>query len=713
MMVVRYVALLAFKRIVTSHAHLVSMHQDAILSCIDDPDISIRLQALDLGASMVNIENLTTVVGRLMRQLRNAPLSVDSTDNARPSSEGVEPAADSDGEDPGETLKPVKGSLNDAPPLPAEYRVSIMQRILDMCSKDTYANVSDFEWYMEILVQLVKLVPPASKNVIGSSVSKANRSSVSAEEDISIAIGFELQNVAVRVSTVRDEALSAASSLITIDGSEATFPNLNVGGQGVLQSAVWVVGEYAKLLPDPSTTLTHAIHPKVHSLPASTLSAYLQAIPKILIAVTSRDNTPWTPERRSMSSLLLARITHFLEPLTTHPNLEVQERCVEFLELMRVAAQAVSTHDTDSDHGPLLLTRAISSLYTGDELKAVAPTAQRKVPLPEYLDLDTPINPNLALILQRADLDDQPDTESSDFDTFYNVRPSRKPAAAVAGPAIDTLPSAGVDKEPVSYQQTDEPEMLNRKRLERRIRNKDDPFYIPSSEDNASGASTPFHDILRSTNGEDVDVDAIPIMDLDLGEPLPGIESSDPEPRASRAKEKKKKQPKKHHIAQDENLDFDAPTSLAPSPLRTASPARPSSSTLPSHPKPRSRKNPLQVDSSTLSAFSLYDHDHDDSGSQLDAERKEVEDADMARALAEVERLRMEMQRASERVVAQGIPPEGEMVRKKKRKKRKDVLGGGGEVEGKARREEEGETVGSVKKKKKKKVMPKEGEGTV
>ena len=378
---------------------------------------------------------------------------------------------------------------------------------------------------------------------------------------------------------------------------------------------------------------------------------------------------------------------------------------------MRVAAQAVSTHDTNSDHGPLLLTRAIPSLYTGDELKPVAPTAQRKVPLPEYLDLDTPINPNLALILQRADLEDQPDTESSEFDTFYNVRPSRKPAAAVAGPAIDTLPSIAADREPISYQQTNDPEMLNRKRLERRIRNKDDPFYIPSSEDNASGASTPFHDILRSTNGEDVDVDAIPIMDLDLGEPLPGLESSDPEPRPSRAKEKKKKQPKKTSRG----------TGREPRLRRPYVPGFfPSAHREPCSPLPletETQENPLQVDSSTLSTFSLYDHDHDDSGSQLDAERREVEDADMARALAEVERLRMEMQRASERVVARGIPPEGEMVRKKKRKKRKDVLGGGGEGAGEAGREEGeveavGETVGKVKKKKKKKVMLKE-DGTV
>lgn len=636
---------------------------------------------------MVNSENLTAVVERLMRQLRNAPLSVDPTDNSQPSTEGVEPAADSDGEDPAEALKPIKGSLNDAPPLAAEYRVSIMQRILDMCAKDTYTNISDFEWYIETLVQLVKLVPSASKSAKDPGVSTGSG------EDISTTIGIELQNVAVRVNTVREEAVHAAATLAAVDGTEATFPNLNAGGHGVLQSAIWIVGEYAHLLSDPSITLSHTIHPKVQYLPASTLTGYLQAIPKILITISSNDQRPWTPERKSMSSLLLARITHFLEPLTTHPNLEVQERCVEFLELLRVASQAVSTHDTNSDHGPLLLTRAIPSLYTGDELKPVAPTAQKKVPLPEDLDLDTPINPNLASILQHADTDDQPDIESSEFDNFYNVRPSRKAAAAVTGPAIDTIPS--VDPEPTSYQQTEDLETLHRKRLERRIRNKDDPFYIPS-EDNASGASTPFHDILRSTNGEDVDVDSIPIMNLDLGEALPESPGSDP--RFGVPKPKKKKAPKRHHVALDENLDLDE-SQLAAT-FRTSSPT-------PLTQRAKPKRNPLEVDSSGLGTFSLDEREA--GGTQLDVERREVEDADMARALAEVERLRMEMQRASERVVVEGMPAEGTLVKKKRRKKRKDVLGGSsGEMVEEGEREEtevggKGEAGGEVKKKKKKK----------
>ena len=691
---VRYVALLAFNRIVTSHAYLVSMHQDAILNCIDDPDISIRLQALDLGASMVNSDNLVAVVGRLMRQLRKAPLSVDTIDNDRRHAEGVEPAADSDGEDPAATLQPVKGSMNDAPPLPAEYRISIIRRILDMCSRDTYANISDFEWYIETLAQLVRLVPPTSKSsgeaLSGHEPSDGHISS-SAGESISESIGSELQNVAVRVSTVRAEAVNTAASLMIVDGGNTTFANLGDGGEGVLRFGVWIVGEYSDSLLDPSGTLTNSIHSKIASLAPLTICAYLQAIPKIFVRTTSDNNNPWTPERKSMASLLLARITHFLEPLTTHPNLEVQERCVELLELMRVASQAVTDHDVDSEHGPLLLTRAIPSLYTGEELKPVAPTAQKKVPLPDNLNLDTPINDNLVSLLRQADQDDLSDTESVEFETFYNVRPSRKPLVSAA---IDSLPS--IEPESLSYQQSEgatlDPNTQIKKRLERRTRNKDDPFYI-ASDDNISGASTPFHDILRSTNGEDVDVDSIPIMDLDLGDKLPGAERSEPEPR-----KQKRKKPKKHHIAMDENLDFEGPQSDrivdSASIVNGASPG-------PAR-REKAKKSLLEVDSSGLGTFSL----DADEGSQVDVERREIEDADMAKALEEVERLRMEMQRASERVQVEGMPLEGELVKKKKKKKRKDVLGKE-EVGG---MEGQGEQAVKKKKKKKKAVAVEGGE---
>ena len=652
---VKYVALLAFNRIVASHPHLVSMHQDVIMGCIDDPDISIRLQALDLGAGMVNSDNLVTVVERIMQQLRNAPLSTKTADDGRSNTLGVEPAADSDGEDPEETLGPTAEQQDDSPALPAEYRVTIIRQILEMCSNDTYANVIDFEWYIDILVQLVKLVPVAVQS--SSEFQGGDGRNQSQEANVGSVIGWELRNVAVRVSTIRSEAVRAANSLLAISKSDNSA--LSSGGQGVLTFAAWVVGEYSDSSALSYAAMDSLIHPKAHSLPALVICAYLQAIPKALVSAVSHELSDWSSERKTMVSLLVARIIHFLEPLTTHPNLEVQERSVELLELMRVTSQAITSHSVENDDGPLLLTRAIPQLFTGFELNPVAPAAQRKVPLPDNLDLDTPINKDLAGLLQRADQDFSLDTEAAEFELFYNQRPTQK---AISRPAFDKLPTFEPEPEPSSYQQTEfslsDADVLLRKRNERRERNKDDPFYI-GNDDVSSGTSTPFHDILRSTNGEDVDVDSIPIMNLDLGYQGLVTDSSSLDTR-----KQKRKRPRKVHIAKDENIDnedsgMDQNFSVT-NPQQRA--------------KDRAKKSLLQVDSSGLSSFSL--NNSETTVGQLDIERQGAQDTEMAKALAEVERLRLEMQRASERIQAtDGTPAEGTLVKKKKKKKLKDPVG--------------------------------------
>ena len=652
---VKYVALLAFNRIVASHPHLVSMHQDVIMGCIDDPDISIRLQALDLGAGMVNSDNLVTVVERIMQQLRNAPLSTKTADDGRSNTLGVEPAADSDGEDAEETLRPTAELQDDSPALPAEYRVTIIRQILEMCSNDTYANVVDFEWYIDTLVQLVKLVPVVIQS--SSEFQGGDGRNQSQEANVGSAIGWELRNVAVRVSTIRSEAVRAANSLLAISKSDNSA--LSSGGQGVLAFAAWVVGEYSDSSALSYAAMDSLIHPKAHSLPALVICAYLQAIPKALVSAVSHELSDWSSERKTMVSLLVARIIHFLEPLTTHPNLEVQERSVEFLELMRVTSQAITSHSVENDDGPLLLTRAIPQLFTGFELNPVAPAAQRKVPLPDNLDLDTPINKDLAGLLQRADQDFSLDTEAAEFESFYNQRPTQK---AISGPAFDKLPAFEPEPEPSSYQQTEfslsDADVLLRKRNERRERNRDDPFYI-GNDDVSSGTSTPFHDILRSTNGEDVDVDSIPIMNLDLGDQGLVTDSSSMDTR-----KQKRKRPRKVHIAKDENIDNE--DSGMDQNVGVTNPQQ--------RAKDRAKKSLLQVDSSGLSSFSL--NSSETTVGQLDIERQEAQDTEMAKALAEVERLRLEMQRASERIhAADGTPAEGTLVKKKKKKKLKDPVG--------------------------------------
>lgn len=658
-MAVKYVALLAFQKIVLSHPDLVALHQDVIISCIDDHDMSIRSQALELGAGMVNKVSLIDLVDRLIQQLRLTPAASTRADNSRADVLGVEPAADSDGEDPEQTLHISRDDHDGVLALPPEYRITTIRQILDMCAKDTYANISDFEWYISTLVQLVDLVPSISKpETKDEKLSDQQRYvSQTTNEEVSICIGRELCNIAVRVSSVRPETVQAAATLILSHEGHHSIRGFGSSASGALRFAVWIVGEYAEYLSDAESTLTAITHSKVGTLSSVTLCAYLQAIPKVLVATIQKSSKAWTAEAQKKMSLLMARLLYFVEPLTTNSNFEVQERAVELAELIRVGSQAVKDHMTYSDHWPLFLTTAVPQLFGGSELNPVAPSAQARIPLPNDLDLNVSLNSNLAELLQSTAEDLNAGPETIEFQTFYNQTPAR--ISEEAGPGASKLPTS--ERETSSYQNTNisysNGHLQDRKRFERRSKNKDDPFYIASDE-MSSGTSTPFHEIISNTNGDGVDVDSIPIMNLDLGERFTNSYSE-----SEKSFQKKKKVPKDYRIATDENVDIDDMSEPHIFPMNQARPI----ANIKGRTRGPIKRSLLEVDSSGLGGLALGDHSLD--VAQPSTNREESGDAEMTRALQEVERLRLEMQRASERVqIADGMSTEGIMVKKKKKK---------------------------------------------
>lgn len=651
----KYVALLAFTKIVASHPQLVALHSDVVVECIDDPDISIRTRALDLVSGMVDPSNLMPIVERLLRQLREAsPASAaDDPTNDRAMHAGVIPSGDSDDEEAAESLRRREKRSSEAPPLPEEYRRSVIEKILEMCSRDTYANITDFEWYIGILVDLVGHCP---------AVSVEDKTSSNLTGDVAHNIGLELQNVAIRVKSVRPEAVAAAQSLILVERRKDMFPAAGNAAQTVLASVAWIVGEYPDLLPDPQAVLTSLLHASSAQLPANILAIYVQAIPKVFARLTSSQQQSWTALRKSQSDLLMARIIHFLEPLVQHPNLEVQERAVEYLELMRVTSEAVQAQATEGeDEGfadaPLLLTQAIPSLFMGMELNPVAIGALTKVPLTEGLDLDAPINDNLQMLLSQADYDDMAFPDEDNVSKFYFEKPSA--VAVQPAAAADYLEPTEAQKTG-SYQSEDrniDPEAIAKKKAERRERYRDDPFYI--DPERGSGTSTPLHNILKSSNGEELDIDSIPIMDLQL-------DSKDTAAEADRLRKsktsKKPSRSKRVEIARDETIGDDTPSTSAPD----AAPSKPFSLNRP-------KKSLLHVDSSGLSSLSLSENPST-RATQLDIERRQQEEEEMAKAIKEVERARLEMQRAQERVQASHIPEEGTLVKRKKKKTKARVV---------------------------------------
>ncbi|KAI1106130.1 Adaptor protein complex AP-3 delta subunit [Jackrogersella minutella] len=678
----KYVALLAFNQIVLTHPWLVAQQEDVILECIDSTDISIRIKALDLVQGMVSGDNLVSIVSRLMRQLK-----LSSGDRRTTNASGLS-SEDSDEEDFERTIGSAPRSSNQTSPLPDDYRIDVINRILNMCSQSNYSFLTDFEWYIDILIQLVRTAPlprPINDEDLFSSSGRSN------DGDVSEKIGGELRNITVKVQALRPMCVRAAEAIMAQLNSEAPLGQTIVSG--ALNPVAWIIGEFSSELSSPNDiigTLLQLI-PKTSS--PESLAACLQASMKVFSLVAGDQLAPWTPERKSRISLLMARIIHSFETLALHPNLEVQERAVEFIELLKLTAEAASSQQVSTEtvyqDPPLLLTQAIPSLFSGWELNSVASAAQKNVPLPEGLDLDEPINPNLNLLLASAESISIPVDETDEFESYYYQRPP--PTSIVSEPAINKL-ADGRDDVSSSYQQPTEEtyldaDILAKRKAERLERNRDDPFYIQESN-SIQRSSTPIHNILQNSNGPDLDVDSIPIMELDLDKLSAGVDHSQPH-QPSRPARRPPRQ--KIVVAADENL--------AGSGVSTPRNYDSENSSHKAHANARKLKQSLLgVDSTSIGVLNL------DAAQTFDPEARQREEAEMAQAVKEVERLRLEMQRANERIqVAHGVDAAGTVVKKKKKS-------GSGSGAAKKAKAGEGEADVTVKKKKKKVAAIDEGD---
>ncbi|KAI5290575.1 AP-3 complex subunit delta [Ascosphaera aggregata] len=631
----KYVALLAFNRIARSHPTLVAEQQDVILDCLDDDDISNRMQALDLASVVVSSDTLESVVNHLLGQLQG-------------SNEAGSPAAASlvisdDESDMARGSFSPKTQQKHRFILPTYYRAEMLHRILDMCSRDLYAHIVDFEWYVDVLVQLVKFIPP--QHALPNSGSGRHQSS-----DIGSRIGNELLNVSVRVQAVRPEATQAAESLLLIDNRSILFPPHSMTSVTILDAVAFIVGEYAEHLTTPERTLTSLTHASNLQMPAHVLSSYLQAIPKVFIALTLNEQK-WDVTRRGEISLALGRIVSFLESLSANPNFDVQERATEFLELLRLTGEAVSAQHTDDTEMPLLISSVMPGLFSGLHLNPVAAEAQEKVPPPENLDLEQPLNPHLTQILMDAEQQWSSTDDRGDFHSFYYI-----PDKVTESLYTETIEQSQTSQHVSSPTETKEAKA--KRAFERSERARDDPFYIAPDE-SPSGTSTPFAQVLHSANGEGLDIDSIPVMPVQIDSKI----------LQSQVKKKSRK-PKTVYVMGDETIEVEG----APSP---ASGTKRSGQL-----KQRKAKQPLlELDGDGFDSMQLTSSTP---GNMQHLERRAEEEAQMAKALAELQRKRLEMQRENERVqLSAQVPAEGFLVEPIKKKKKKKSKGSEGTTKGK------------------------------
>lgn len=637
---VKYVSLLAFNRIVLSHPRLVSQQQDVFMDCLDDHDISIRLQALDLVSGLVTTENLQLVVNRLVAQLQATP-ATEEVNVPVPAEFGFsENVNEGNSEEPLEVEnKHQYASLA----IPDDYRIEVLNRVLDMCSQNTYAAIMSFEWYVDVLVRLLKLVPSLPNRrdypIGGPTYLLLNR------EDVSLRIGHELRNISVRVKSVRSKATRVVESLLLIENRATFFPTTTTPGMTVLEPISWVAGEFSEHLATPDQVLSSLIHPLNLEMPPKVLSAYLQAIPKVFVCLTT-DLYGWTSAKQADVSILLHRIVKFLQHLTLHPDLDVQERATEFLELFQLTAEAVSTAETPTDEVPLLLSTVLPSLFSGLDLNPVAIGAQQKVPLPDAIDLEKPIRERPSSCVDDLEEEKIATVTNPESKAFY-FTPISPRETVLSKESLATGMSLSTSYQQPSQHYQNVPDN-NKKMADRKNRNTEDPFYLMQSEDTL-GSFISSHRGVRAVNDEDLDIDSIPIVDLDFEKDA--IQAGISEAAIS----KPGFVAERTEIMPDENIDFgEVPSSDQTNALLGSV---------------KNKKVLLEVDSSRLGHLFLESDDGPINGVRDLAMQRSDED-EMARAMAKVERLRLEMQRRSEQIpVEDHIPPEGTAIRRKKRNK--------------------------------------------
>jgi AP-3 complex subunit delta-1 len=215
---------------------------------------------------------------------------------------------------------------------------------------------------------------------------------------------------------------------------------------------------------------------------------YIQSVPKVFSVWAKEVTKIWTPDRKVELEYIVEQILRWIDPFRYKTDLEVQERAVGFHQIFLKVQQDIHeiqipeprSYQDEATQGwensrPQNLFPCLSdlaSLFSDTELNPVSTKAQRKVPIPDGLDLQTSL------------------FTSREYISWPN----------------DTLEEEDVPKPRVASSSIPS----TRTRQDHLDRVRDDPFYI-LGDNNLRPGTTP------SVSGGEEDFDSIPIVQFDGG----------------------------------------------------------------------------------------------------------------------------------------------------------------------------------------------------
>jgi len=295
----KYLGLVGFGSLMVSHPKVLSAqdYRPLILACLSDEDITIRTRALDLLNGMATRKNIIELITQLLRHVDLATGS---------------------------------------------YKSDLVVKIIEICSGEKYILLTDFAWYMDVLVILAR----------------TNGMSLAADSvKLGPIVSDQMTDVALRVLPVRAYAVRRMIGvLLGSSKRNADYsPDKNVMPE-VLPSAAWIVGEYSSLIDEAKSMDSHmagededelerfdedskgTYHAviqaltdtsNVDSIEKSTQRIYIQAAMKVLAAASISKNCS-DSEIESILSVLSLHLPIYMESIDP----EVQERAFTSFHLL-------------------------------------------------------------------------------------------------------------------------------------------------------------------------------------------------------------------------------------------------------------------------------------------------------------------------------------------------------------------------------------------
>lgn len=392
-----------------------------------------------------------------------------------------------------------------------QYRDELLSKIVLICSQNTYQFITSFEWYVTVLIEL-------GQQEFGQKQGKV--------------LSQQLVDVCVRVHGIRQFAVSELTQLIDQHALNACTGSTM---HEVLYAAAWICGEFClELAPQQ---IEHAIENMLVyiNLPSHIHAVFIQNILKMAVQVlrTYAEEERWT-EIQDLCRILSDAMTEYVKSA----ELEVQERASTSLLIIKIVGETVlernyfiynihifsiyvfffffteiqasppksdvmavvaeeSETSVPPDNGMLALIEELQALFEGD-LNPVAPKAQRKVPVPDGLDLDVWINP------PAEDAYSSP-SEPEDMDDIFLPKHHERVA-----PGGDRGRGGSREKGGAKESQELSWDEINKVREARRQEQLNNPHYLKSSVPKKK----------NSSYENDDDDNDVPVLELNLSVPL-------------------------------------------------------------------------------------------------------------------------------------------------------------------------------------------------